>query len=58
MDRQSRLEVKMKQQKIIYPSLDTPTVLIDMDKLEANIRAMSQLATEAGGRLRPHTEKR
>lgn len=42
--------------KIPYSSLDTPAVLLDMDKLEANIREMSQLATEAGVKLRPHTK--
>ncbi len=43
-------------QKIPYSTLDTPNVLVDMDKLETNIREMSQLATEAGVRLRPHTK--
>jgi len=42
--------------KIPYSTLDTPNVLVDMDKLETNIREMSQLATEAGVRLRPHTK--
>lgn len=47
-------EVVMEKQTIAYPSLDTPAVLLDMDKLEANIREMSQIAAEAGIRLRPH----
>ena len=46
----------MTEQSIPYPSLDTPAVLVDMDKLEANIREMSQLAAEAGVSLRPHTK--
>lgn len=28
--------------KVSYSSLDTPAVLLDMDKLAANIRGMSQ----------------
>ena len=39
---------------IPYSSLDTPAVLIDMDKLEANIKEMAQAAAEAGVELRPH----
>lgn len=42
--------------KVPYASLDTPAVLVDMDKLEANIKEMSQLAAEAGVGLRPHTK--
>ena len=41
---------------VLYPSLDTPAVLLHMDKLEANIREMSQLAAEAGVKLRPHVK--
>ncbi len=37
-----------------YPSLETPAVLVDLNTLEANIREMSQLATQAGVKLRPH----
>ena len=44
----------MTKQEVPYSSLDTPAVLVNMDKLEANIREMSQLAAEAGVRLRPH----
>jgi len=46
----------MTQARVPYPSLDTPCVLLDMDKLEANIKEMSQLATEAGVRLRVHVK--
>jgi len=46
----------MAKQKIPYSTLDTPAVLVDMDKLETNIREMSQLAAEAGVKLRPHTK--
>jgi D-serine deaminase-like pyridoxal phosphate-dependent protein len=44
------------EQNILYPSLDTPAVLVDMNKLEANIARMSGLAAEAGLRLRPHVK--
>jgi D-serine deaminase-like pyridoxal phosphate-dependent protein len=36
--------------------LDTPALLIDLDVLDRNIRAMSAAAGEAGVRLRPHTK--
>lgn len=42
------------EQAVPYPSLDTPAVLVDMDKLETNIKEMSQLAADAGVKLRPH----
>ncbi|HEY50367.1 MAG TPA: hypothetical protein G4O20_00980 [Dehalococcoidia bacterium] len=38
----------------LYPSLDTPCVLLDLERLEANIQEMSHLADEAGVLLRPH----
>lgn len=41
-------------EEVSYPSLETPVLLLDLDKLEANIREMSQLAAEAGVKLRPH----
>lgn len=44
----------MSKKEVLYSSLDTPAVLVDMDKLEANIKGMSQIAAEAGVRLRPH----
>ncbi len=46
----------MIEQKIPYPFLDTPAVLVDLNTLEANIREMSQLAVEAGVGLRPHAK--
>lgn len=46
----------MVKQNVLYPSLDTPAVLVDMDTLEANIREMSRLAAGAGLRLRPHVK--
>lgn len=44
----------MTESKSLYPSLDTPCVLLDLDKLEANIKEMSHLAAEARVLLRPH----
>lgn len=44
------------RQGILYPSLDTPAMLIDIDRLEANIRRMSQTVANAGLKLRPHTK--
>ena len=46
----------MTKQRVLYPSVETPAVIVDLDKLEANIREMSQVAAEAGIRLRPHTK--
>ncbi len=37
-------------------SLDTPAILIDLDKLEANINAMAHMVKEAGLRLKPHNK--
>ena len=45
----------MKSEQDIYLSLDTPALLVDMDRLEANIEEMTRLATDAGLKLRPHT---
>ena len=42
------------KETIPYPSLDTPAVLLDLDALALNIKEMSQLAAEAGIKLRPH----
>ncbi len=44
----------MTKQKVTLSNLDTPALLVDMDKLESNIREMSQLAIDAGVKLRPH----
>lgn len=38
----------------LYKSLNTPAVLLDMNTFEENAREMTQLATEAGVKLRPH----
>ena len=44
----------MGENKILYPNVNTPALLLDMDKLEANIKDMSQRAASAKVRLRPH----
>src|SRR5579871_984786 len=36
--------------------LDTPAVVVDLDRLEDNIAHMARLAAEAGVNLRPHTK--
>ena len=36
--------------------LDTPTLLVDLDRLERNIAAMAQVAANGGKKLRPHTK--
>jgi D-serine deaminase-like pyridoxal phosphate-dependent protein len=36
--------------------LDTPTVVVDLDVLEANVRRMAERARETGVRLRPHAK--
>ena len=46
----------MPEQKIPYPDLDTPAILVDLDKLEANISVMAHMVAQAGLKLRPHTK--
>ena len=46
----------MVENKMLYPSLNTPAVLVDLDTLEANIDRISGLAREAGLKLRPHVK--
>jgi len=44
------------KQSIPFPTLDTPAVLVDMDKLEANINGAQRLADSAGVKVRPHSK--
>src|SRR4030042_4384097 len=46
----------MNKQTIPYADLDTPVVLIDLEKLMSNIREMNELARKAKVKLRPHTK--
>jgi D-serine deaminase-like pyridoxal phosphate-dependent protein len=39
-----------------YPTLDTPSLLIDLDVLERNVDEMAEVARGARVRLRPHTK--
>jgi len=40
----------------LYPELDTPTLVVDLDVVEANIAEMAEVARRQGVRLRPHTK--
>ena len=46
----------MVRKDILYPDLDTPAILVDLDKLQRNIDAMASMAAGAGIKLRPHTK--
>ncbi len=46
----------MVSKDVLYPSLDTPAVLIDLEKLETNIKEMCHAASDAGVKLRPHVK--
>ena len=46
----------MKQSSVPYEFLDTPCVLLNLDRLEANIHEMTRHAVGAGVSLRPHTK--
>ena len=41
---------------MLYPELETPCVIIDLDVAERNVRAMQIVADQAGVKLRPHTK--
>jgi D-serine deaminase-like pyridoxal phosphate-dependent protein len=49
-------EETMNEQQMPVTGLTTPSVIIYLDILEANIAEMARLAREAGVRLRPHTK--
>src|SRR5438477_5444994 len=36
--------------------LDTPALIVDLDRLESNIARMADIARKGGKRLRPHTK--
>jgi D-serine deaminase-like pyridoxal phosphate-dependent protein len=46
----------MNKGAIPYAKLDTPVILINLDRLETNIKEMTNLAISAGVTLRPHTK--
>lgn len=39
---------------MLFPTLDTPALRIDLDKLERNLREMAEAASARGVSLRPH----
>ena len=41
---------------MLFPELDTPCIIIDLDQAERNIRRMQAIADQAGVKLRPHTK--
>lgn len=42
--------------KVIYPYIDTPAVLVDLERLEGNLQTMQKAADDAGIKFRPHTK--
>jgi D-serine deaminase-like pyridoxal phosphate-dependent protein len=54
--KESQYKVKQMKKKNPYPSIDTPAVIIDLAILERNIKDITQLASEAGVKLRPHVK--
>ena len=41
---------------VIYPALDTPSVLLDLDQFESNVEETTKLVVGAGIVLRPHVK--
>jgi len=41
---------------VIYPELETPCVVVDLDVAERHVRQMQDVADKAGVKLRPHTK--
>jgi D-serine deaminase-like pyridoxal phosphate-dependent protein len=46
----------MGKRKVLFPDLDTPSILVDMDRLETNINAMANMTARVGIKLRPYTK--
>ncbi len=42
------------KKRALYPDIDTPALLVDLDKLDENIKEMTQVAKDARVKLRPH----
>jgi D-serine deaminase-like pyridoxal phosphate-dependent protein len=40
----------------LFPEIDTPALVIDIDVVERNVAEMARVAADAGVRLRPHTK--
>lgn len=43
-------------QEALYPFLDTPALVLNLDKMEVNLEEMAHVARDAGVKLRPHTK--
>ncbi|HLN62573.1 MAG TPA: alanine racemase, partial [Symbiobacteriaceae bacterium] len=41
---------------MLYPELDTPCIVVDLDVAERNLKRMQAMADAAGVALRPHTK--
>jgi len=41
---------------MLYPELDTPCLVVDLDVAEQNVRRMQAIADKAGVKVRPHTK--
>lgn len=41
---------------MLYPELETPCVVVDLEIAERNVRRMQERADRAGVKLRPHTK--
>ncbi len=41
---------------MLYPELDTPCLVVDLDRAERNVKRIQAVADAAGIRLRPHTK--
>jgi D-serine deaminase-like pyridoxal phosphate-dependent protein len=39
-----------------YSTIETPAILVDLDRLDQNLRATAELTKKAGVKLRPHTK--
>ena len=46
----------MTRQNVPYESLDTPLILLDLDKVEVNIAEVTNLIADAGIKWRPHVK--
>lgn len=44
------------EQDVLFPEIDTPSLVVDLDVMERNIRAMADLTAKHGVALRPHVK--
>lgn len=43
-------------ERLLVSDLDTPCLLVDLDRMERNLRFMQEKANLAGVKLRPHAK--